>query len=254
MQLTKGFKESSDPKEQIQLARALADFMGGIEENSTNGRVLLNLGSSLLSMANSLSQDGMKDKAKGFFLKASKALSKAETLGFAGDRQEAALKFELQRQKALAQRGAGQYEQAIANFTAMLKTKSKSLPMQIDAAMTLQQWGKEQQLSTQLAQAVKGTGQFKDPATKRPTNAIWGWAKIMRLTQSQKKKFRDQYFTAAYGIAEAIYEQGKAKGTDAKPKALARIKGERAKTPDFLGSKAWENRFNALEKRIENGE
>lgn len=254
VQLTKGFKESSDPKEQIQLARALADFMGGIEENSTNGRVLLNLGSSLLSMANSLSQDGMKDKAKGFFLKASKALSKAETLGFAGDRQEAALKFELQRQKALAQRGAGQYEQAIANFTAMLKAKSKSLPMQIDAAMTLQQWGKEQQLSTQLAQAVKGTGQFKDPATKRPTNAIWGWAKIMRLTQSQKKKFRDQYFTAAYGIAEAIYEQGKAKGTDAKPKALARIKGERAKTPDFLESKAWENKFNALEKRIENGE
>ena len=253
VQLTKGFKESNDPKEQIQLARALADFMGGIEESSTNGRVLLNLGSSLLSMANSLSQDGMKDKAKGFFLKASKALSKAETLGFAGDRQEDALKFELQRQKALSQRGAGQYEQAIANFTAMLKN-SKSLSMQIDAAMTLQQWGKEQKLSLQLSQAVKGTGRFADPKSKRPTNAIWGWAKIMRLTQGNKRKFRDQYFTAAYGVAEAFYEQGKAKGTDAKAKALGRIKGERAKTPDFLGSKAWANKFTTLEKRIENGE
>jgi len=169
------------------------------------------------------------------------ALSKAETLGFAGDRQEDALKFELQRQKALSQRGAGQYEQAIANFTAMLKN-SKSLSMQIDAAMTLQQWGKEQKLSLQ------------DPKSKRPTNAIWGWAKIMRLTQGNKRKFRDQYFTAAYGVAEAFYEQGKAKGTDAKAKALGRIKGERAKTPDFLGSKAWANKFTALEKRIENGE
>ena len=252
VQLNKRFEKSSNPQRRIQLASALADFMDGIEENSTNGRVLLNLGSRLLSMASSLSQDGMHDKGKGFFLKASKALSKAEALGFDGDRQEAALNLELQRQRALAQRGAGQYEKAIASFTAMLKN-SKSLPMQIDAAATLQRWGKERQLSSQLAQAVNGTGRFNDSKTNRPTNAIWGWAKIMRLTQGNKAKFREQYFTAAYGIAEAIYEQGKAKGVDAKQKALARIKSERTKTPDFLGAKVWADKFTALENRIKKG-
>ena len=252
VELRNRFENTSDPQQKVQLANALSDFLVGIEKTSTSGSVLLNAGSALMSMATDLSEGGMQKQAKGFFVKASKALTKAESLGFAGSKNEAALKRELKRQQALAQRGAGQYDKAVKTFTSLLK-ESKSLPMQLDAASTLQQWGKLQGLSKQLAQAVNGTGQFLDPKTKRQTTAIWGWSKIMRLTQSKKPKYRDEYFTAAYGYAEAIYEQGKAKKVDYAKRALAQIKKERAKTPDFLGSKVWKEKFAALEKKIQNG-
>ena len=251
VELRKRFENTNDPKQKLQLASALSDFLVEIEKTSTSGRVLLTAGSALMSMATDLSEGGNQGQAKGLFVKASGALAKAGSLGFAGDPSEAALKFELRRQQALAQRGAGQYAKAVDTFASMLK-QSKSLPMQLDAAATLQQWGKTG-LSQQLAQAVNGAGAFVDPKTKKRTNAIWGWNKIMRLTQSNKPKYREQYFTAAYGIAEAIYEQGKAQKKDAKKRALDRIKKERAKTPDFLGSKVWKQKFLDLENRIKAG-
>ena len=251
LELAKRFDGTNDPQQKLQLASAMSDFLAGIQKNATGGRVLLNAGSALLSMATALAEGGMANQAKGFFVKASKALDRAEKLGFDGDPKKAALAGELKRQRALAQRGAGQYEKAVETFKSLLK-KSKSLAMQLDAAATLQQWGKSQGLSKQLAQAVNGTGRFEDPKTKRPTNAIWGWNKIMRLTQSSKQKFREQYFTAAYGIAEAIYEQGKAQKKDSSKRALDRIKEERTKTPDFLGSKVWADKFFELDKRIRN--
>jgi len=183
VELKKRFENTNDPQQKLQLASALSDFLVGIQQNATGGRVLLNAGSALLSMSTALAEEGMEAKARKFFVSASKALDKAETLGFAGDSKAAALNRELKRQRALAQRGAGQYGKAVTTFTTLLK-ESKSLPMQLDAAATLQQWGKSQGLPKKLVQAVKGTGKFVDPKTKRQTNAIWGWNKIMRLTQS----------------------------------------------------------------------
>lgn len=252
VELRKRFENTTDSTQQLQLAGAMSDFLVGIQQNATGGRVLLNAGSALLSMATSLAEDGMMDKAKKYFVKASKALDRAETLKFVGDPKAAALGRELKRQRALAQRGAGQYEKAVATFTTLLK-ESKSLSMQLDAAGTLQQWGKSQGLSKQLGQAVNGTGKFLDPRTNRQTKAIWGWSKIMGLTQSNKPKYREEYFTAAFGIAEAIYEQGKAKKQDTSKKALGRIKDERIKTPDFLGSKVWKDKFLNLENKIKGG-
>ncbi len=252
VELKKRFDATNDPKTRLQLAKALGEFLPSIERNSTkNGRVLLKVGSALMSMATAVSEDGAGNQSKPMFVKASKALSNAERLGFAGDKQEPQLKLELKRQSALAQRGAGQYEQAVKNFVEILKT-SKSLPIQIDAASTLQQWGKSGALSVQLAQAVNGAGRYEG-ANGRATNAIWGWNKLMRLTQADKAKYREQYYTAAFGIAEAIYEQGKAKKKDASKTALKRIEKERTASPDFLGSEMWKEKFDGLEKRIETG-
>ena len=253
VELRKRFDSTNDPQQKIQLANALADFLDELQQTSTDARVVLNSASALMSMATSMSESEMQAQAKGFFVKASKALAKAESLGFAGRPSEEALKRELQRQQALAQRGADQYEKAVATFTSLLKKNSRSLPLQLDAAATLQQWGKSVGLSQQLVQAVNGTGQFEDPETKRRTNAIWGWKKIKRMTQSNKARFREQYFTASYGIAEAIYELGKAQGKDAKKKALRQITKERKQTPNFLGSEIWKDKFSNLEKRINNG-
>ena len=253
VELGKRFKDTNNPEQRIQLANAMADFLAQIENTSTSARVLLTSGSALMSMATDLSEGATKPQARVFFTKASKALAKAESLGFKGDKRESAMNRELKRQQALALRGAGKYEEAVAIFRVLLKQSNNSLSLQLDAAATLQQWGKSVGLSQQLAQAVNGMEQFEDPKTKRKTKAIWGWNTIMSRTQGKKLKYRDEYFTAAYGIAEAIYEQGKAKGIDAKQRALARIEKERLKTPDFLGSEAWKDRFVDLENRIKKG-
>jgi len=206
----------------------------------------------MMGMATTIAEAGDLEKAKPLFTKASKALAGAERLGFAGDPQEARLKLELNRQRALALRGAGQYEKSVETFIEILKNNPSALAIQLDAAATLQQWGKSESLSAKFTQAVVGTGRYIG-AKNRPTNAIWGWSKIMVLTQRDKMRFRDQYFTAAYSIAEAIYEQGKAKKQDTSKKALARIEKEETASPNFLGAKVWQQKFSDLEKTIKGG-
>ena len=252
VELKNRFEVTTDQKKRLQLARALAGFLPSIERNATeNGRVLLKVGSTLMGMATTIAENGGSEEAKPLFANASTALAVAAQLGFAGDRQEERLKLELSRQQALALRGAGKYKKAVDKFIEILKT-SKSLAIQMDAAATLQQWGKTQQLSVQLAQAVKGTGRYA-AGNGGQTKAIWGWSKIMRLTQADKVRFREQYYTAAYGIAEAIYEQGKAKQKDASKSALKRIEKEKADSPGFRGSPAWKQKFANLEARIKRG-
>ena len=248
-ELKKRFDVTTDQKKRLQVARALAELLPSIEKNSSaNGRILLTVGSTMVGMATTIAESGDLEKAKPLFDKALRALDSAERLGFAGDPKEAALKLGLSRQRALAQRGAGQYGKSVKTFIEILKAPKSSLTIQLDAAATLQQWGKVGALSTKYTLAVNGTGR-----NNRPTNAIWGWSKILRLTQGDKAKYRDQYYTAAYGIAEAIYEQGKLNKKDGRKRALARIEREKSASPDFLGSQAWKQKFSELEKRIKSG-
>ena len=251
VELKNRFEVTTDQKKRLQLARALSGFLPSIERNATeNGRVLLKVGSTLMGMATTIAENGDAKQAKLLFANASKSLARAEQLGFGGGQPAARLKLELNRQQALALRGAGMYKKAVDKFIDILKT-TQNFPIQLDAAATLQQWGKSGLLSIKLAQAVSGTG--KQIVNNRQTNVIWGWSKIMRLTQGDRVKYRDQYYTAAYGVAEAIYEQGKMKKEDASKSALARIEKEKNASPDFLKSKVWKQKFSDLEQRIKSG-
>jgi len=252
-ELKNRFDVTTDDKKRLQLARVLAGFLPAIEQYATdNGKVLLTVGSTMMSMATTIAEAGDLEKAKPLFTQASVALAGAERLGFAGDPREARLKLELSRQRALALRGAGQYEKSIETFVEILKRNPKTLAIQLDAAATLQQWGKSESLSAKFSLAVSGTGRYTG-ANGRPTNAIWGWNRIMRSTQGDKMRFREQYYTAAYGIAEAIYEQGRVKQRDTSASALTRITNEKTASSDFLGSEVWEKKFSDLEKRIRDG-
>ena len=207
VELKNRFEVTTDQKKRLQLARALAGFLPSIERNATeNGRVLLKVGSTLMGMATTIAENGGSEEAKPLFANASTALAVAAQLGFAGDRQEERLKLELSRQQALALRGAGKYKKAVDKFIEILKT-TQNLPIQLDAAATLQQWGKSGLLSIKLAQAVKGTGKHIG-ANNRQTNAIWGWSKIMRLTQGDRVKYRDQYYTCLLYTSPSPRDRG----------------------------------------------
>ena len=251
IELKKSFAQINDPDEQAKFAKTLADFLRAIEANSQSGRVVLAAGSTLLGTANKLFINGKVDEAKALFSQAVSALNHAEKLGFAGEKNKALLERELKRQRALAQRGQGDYEKAVDQFAAILKT-TRAFDIQIDAASTLQQWGKSAELAKPLVQAVNGTGIFTDPKTKRNANAIWGWKKIMRAAQGDKKKYREQYYLALYSIVEAKFESSrylkKPSGYDG---AIRMISKERQRDPNFLGSKEWKTKFSDLEKKIQ---
>jgi tetratricopeptide (TPR) repeat protein len=253
IELKKRFDGLQDPSKKQKFSAVLAKFLASIEKNSRQGKVVLISGATMLEIATEISESGLPDEAKPMFRQAVSALDRAEKLGFAGEEDSKALGFELKRQRALAERGSGNFKEAVDQFVEILK-ESNSFSVQLDAAATLQRWGKVARLQKPLLQAVKGTGKYEDPKSKRKVNAIWGWEKILGATRGDKKKFRDQYFLASYSIAEAIYEQAIIlKKSASKKSALKFIKRERAKTPDFLGSQKWKDKFLELEKRIGGG-
>ncbi len=144
-ELKQQFEAFKTVDEKKRFAGNLASFLGSIEQDSKDSKTVLWAGSTLLGVAESLSQLSLTDDAKPLFQQAVSALNRAESLGFAGDPQEAAMTMELKRQRALAQRGAGNFEGAVEQFTEILKQNSKSLQLQINAAETLQSWAKASQ-------------------------------------------------------------------------------------------------------------
>ena len=252
IELKKRFDGLEDVKQKSKFSAVLGKVLASIEKSSQQGKVVLVSGATLLEVATEISEGGLQSDAKPLFRQAKSALDRAEKLGFSGEKNAEALAFELKRQRALAERGAGNFEASVEQFIAILK-ESNSFAVQLDAAATLQRWGKAARLQKPLLQAVKGTGEYEDPKTKRKTNAVWGWERILGATRSNKAKFREQYFLSSYSIAEAMYEQSVIMKKPASKKSAIRwIKRERAKTPEYLGSLKWKQKFLDLENRIAN--
>lgn len=253
IELKKRFDGLEDANQKLKFSTVLGKVLASIEKSSKQGKVVLVSGATMLEVATEISEGGLQSDARPLFRQAKSALDRAEKLGFGGEKNAKALTFELKRQRALAERGAGNFEASVEQFIAILK-ETNSFSVQLDAAATLQRWGKVARLQKPLLQAVKGTGEFEDPKTKRKTKAIWGWERILGATRSNKAKFREQYFLAVYSIAEAMYEQAVIlKKPASKKSALRLIKRERAKTPDYLGSQKWKDKFLELENRIASG-
>ena len=244
------FEAISDLQEKKKFATSLASFLDSIEKESSDAKTILWAGSTLLGVAESLSQQGLESSAQPLFQQAVSALSRAEAIGFNGEEMESELVIELKRQRALAQRGSGKYEVATDQFAEILKTKNNALNIQIDACETLQMWARATQRQRGFAEAIKGAKPFKDPKTNRSKNLIWGWEKIALATRSNEK-FRDTYYLALYHVIECRMEYGVlAENPKAIDSALREIENERKRDPGFNGSAEWKGKFESLETRI----
>ena len=225
-----------------QFAGVLGSFVGTIEQGSSDTRTVLWAGSTMLNVAAKLSDEGADAEAAPLFKKALSALDRAKKLGV----KDPKTKQSLDHLQALAFRGSGDYQKSVDMFSALLKDKPV-LAWQIDAAQTLQTWGKKKKDANAYAKAMMGTGIYQDG--KRKKNAIWGWRKLVEVTRG-KEKYNDQYRTAIYNSVKSRFEYGvlkknkKAiKSSDSEiTKALARFK--------FLTAGAWGNKFNMLVAEI----
>ncbi|MFT7633392.1 MAG: tetratricopeptide (TPR) repeat protein [Mariniblastus sp.] len=249
-ELKEEFQAIDDVGKKQKFADSLSSFLGAITESADDSRVILWAGSTMLGVAESLSESGLTQDAQPLFVKAVAALGKAEQIGFRGEAEEQAMLTELNRQRALAQRGSGEFEQSIQQFVKILEASPNSLSIQLDAAETLQRWGQVTKSSKQYVRATKGTQSFKDPKTKRTKNLIWGWEKIALATRSNSK-FRSTFYNALYHVAECRLEYGLiTEDKKAVESASREVEKERKRDPSFNGSAEWKAKFNSLDKRI----
>ena len=249
-ELKDNFESISDRDKKKRFAASLAKFLGSIVEDSSDGRIVLWAGSTMLTVAESLEQAGLNTQAVPLFKSAVDALSKAEKLGFSGGPEEKAMLLELKRQRALAQRGSGNFEASVEQFSEILKETPNSMAVQIDVAKTLQQWGKFDGGPVRYKEAVMGARPIKDPKTKRSRNLIWGWEKLAIATRG-KTKLRPAFFESLYHLVESRMEFGvMTNNTKAVESAGREIKKERNRDATFAGLAEWKTKFDALEKRV----
>ncbi|MEM9940115.1 MAG: hypothetical protein AAF939_00915 [Planctomycetota bacterium] len=249
-ELLSGFNTIDDEGKKKEFANILASFLESVEKESDDAKTVLWAGSTLLSVANQLVQDGLQAEAKPKFNQANSALTRAEKMGFQGDPQEKQLGIELKRQRALALRGTGDFEGALEQFVAIIQSTGPAINLQIDATETVQMAAKAAKRPKGYVEAIKGAKPVKDPKTKRTKKLIWGWEKLFLATRG-KEKFQNTYFQALYHIVECRLEYGiLLKNTKAIKSAGKEIENQRERDPTFAGSAEWKKKFDDLEKRI----
>lgn len=241
------FESVKDPTKKSTIAANIGKLLNALEKDATDGRTVLWAGSTVLQIADQLS-DSDSDVSRALYVQAVSAFDRSARLGFAGDPEEKTINLELGRLKALSKRGAGQYQAAIDELIEVLKEKPNYLQAQLDAAETLYRWGKAENLAQAYAEAMGGKEQYTDEKRKR-RNRIWGWRQIIRLTQ-REEKMQDVYFQVVYGQAKTMFEYGLlSQKSEAFRSAGKEISNFKKRFPEMGGNK-WRAKFEALEQRI----
>ena len=237
------FESLATPDQRRMFAIGLAKFMGTIEQQSNDAPTVLWTGSTLLDVAASLSMEGAAQaEVSPLYAQAISALDRAEKIGI----NDSKLKLTLAQQRALALRGSGKYQASVNAFVELLKVNS-AVNLQIDAAETLQMWGKTESNKTAYAKAMMGTGRYKDG--KREKNAVWGWRKLVQVTRG-KEKFNAIYRTSLYNSVKSRFEYGV---LDSNKKAIASSLSELEKSFQrfpFLKTGPWAKKFDDLVAEI----
>lgn len=143
-----------------------------------------------------------------------------------------------------------EFDKAKTMLVEILNEKANLLDGQVEAARTFQDWGAEkpEYFTKAIAGDVKAKG--KDGRTE---NLLWGWAKIARRTQSQKK-LGDTFYDALYNQAKCYLEIAKTKSGGDKTKMLDKadhnIKFTFRQDPQ-LGGVDWYEKFDKLLRVIQ---
>jgi hypothetical protein len=235
-------------EDQAAFADSLMTFMQSIQEQSTDAKVLLWVGTTLNSLADKLAAANLPRNAKKFREQALAAVNRVADGEVPSDDSGADLRGEIKRQQALALRGQGEFDRALALFGELLKATPNRLNLQTDAAKTLQMQGDALNDPNPFALAVGGAQ--RDASTARPGNVIWGWLQIAKATQG-KQNFANEYFEAVYNMSYCRLRYGELLKQDmSKQAALTDILNQCRLFPE-MGGPEWKPKFEALAKQIQ---
>ncbi|MCH7750843.1 MAG: hypothetical protein IH898_01640 [Planctomycetes bacterium] len=163
-------------------------------------------------------------------------------------------------------RAQQKFDQAFDEYVSILSEKPNMLDLQRTAALMLQQWGQDQQQSSKLEEAIRGTR----PQANRK-NLVWGWLRLANIADQAKQKaasgsgekepdeqkiqkYHNLYFEARYHVAKtrllAAQLASGAKRTKQLNSARKNVESMKRLYPD-LGGLKWQQAFDELLKQIE---
>jgi tetratricopeptide (TPR) repeat protein len=251
-------KLARDLQESIEVARAgakdaqmkgLGIFLQKVAAESNDFSVLnwvaetyYNLGSE-----RDKGQGAVDQQAKEYFKLASDTYAKMLSASIP-DRYRTTIQVRL----AMTQKRVGDYDAAVKTFLNILKDNNLLLNVQMDAAMTLHQWGVNAKDPQRLESAIRGM-QYDSKLRK---GIIWGWIQISNSTARQQR-FQKTFYQARYNLALSRLELARAQSGDQKHETLLQAKKDIVLTEQLfpLGDETsgsdLEAEFDKLLKRIQ---
>lgn len=253
-----------DVEKQIQLAPAdmknelssgFETFLTRVSETTTDGRVLNWIAEMFFSLGNSNDSGEGKasEMAKHFYQRADEMYQKILDQN-TGDSEtlDPNLLIRVRMRMATTKRRMGRFKDAIDLFEAILKERNRMVDVQVEAAITYQEWAQANK-NPDYRGAI--TGGRPDPKTRK--NTIWGWANLSRVTgtaMTTSPKYKDTFHQARYNLALCRYRHALHKKGKDRTDYLKRAKGDITKTvvssPDW-GGPAWKSKFDSLLKQIQ---
>ncbi|MEZ6093747.1 MAG: hypothetical protein R3C03_05855 [Pirellulaceae bacterium] len=249
-ELTEQFASIDDPNEKSKLASNLSEFLVSMASESNDINVVRWVGVTLNDVAQTMrTNEQTKAAAREIFGKAVEVLSRGETFDLSQVENGALLSLLVRRAKANALAGKGSYQEAI-DVIAELIGERNALDLQIDGARIFQEWGHNGGGLKAFESAVAGGGpEVVDSKTRRKSNSIWGWRKLVTATVS-KTDNADSFHESNLGFMNSQYEYAQLKGVDAKAALVSQYERTEAKFPDFGGAK-YKSRYEELKKKID---
>jgi hypothetical protein len=245
------FESLTDPAQRMNLAKNLLMFLDPLKNSAGDAKTKMWVGATLVDTAKALQAGGPEGQAlaRELFTSAIESLDAAKSMGFEKDPKGEARLLEVGRLKATALAGSGKFEDAIKQYAAILEPRPGVLPIQIDAADTLQAWAKATNSAKTYEMAVMGTERRTDPKTKRAQNVIWGWRQLVLATRNSDE-YKLDFYAALYRMSEARMEYGQLqKSKTSFETALKEIESARTRDPQ-MGGADWKAKFDELEKKL----
>lgn len=238
----------ADSNARAGLSKGFETFLRNAAGDSEDPTILSWVADTLYGMGKGmLDGERTSPQAQRFFTEASKTYERVIQLART---QPNALSSEqltqLQVRRAMCYRQIGNYQQAVELFAEVLTRRTKILNVQIEAANTLQSWGRAGNPQGYWL-AIQGTEPGKDGK-----NVIWGWGRIANIV-SKNPSYRSTFHQARYNIAQCRYQLALAKSGKEQKSLLSRAKTDILATQKLfdLGGPAQRQKYETLLKSIQ---
>ncbi len=159
------------------------------------------------------------------------------------------LRAVLQLRVAIAKRDLGDYSGSIEEFVKLLNENEMQVHVQIEAAKTYQQWGKQSDKNA-YKKAITGSHSI---AVKGGKNLIWGWGRLTQIL-GRNAKYRELFHECRYNLALCRYEFAMKSGKTDRKKSLQSARNELILTSRMypqLGGPDRKKQYEALLKKVQ---
>ncbi len=247
VQLAKDLKEAvtatKEPGKRKKLSEALIKVTSEAGKSATAFGTNYWAADTLLSVADELKGNAGAQQA---YTNASSILVKMVSKGQAESEwmQPKGIDAQVKLMLAKAQRGIGNFEEAISTITSLIES-SNTLQAQLEAAKTYQAWGEKD--AKYYKTAIEGAHPGKNGA-----NVIWGFSKIANIA-SKNPANSEQFYEARYQVANSRFKLALSSGQD-KARLLEQAAKDIQSTARLypaMGGPEMKAKFDALLKQIQ---